>query len=169
MTESGQQLTLLAEHLRVVQDERSLDQAYQVYQIKDQDRLALADLYSAVYPKDIVADVTAARDEIEQTFAGAYGQLDMAASSVLWYNNVIVGAVMTVEAAPWFDIPPGPFVIEVMVHPAHQRLGLATYLMQWISHDLIARGKRTMALRVMSDNAGARALYSKLGFTSWPS
>ncbi|MEM8533345.1 MAG: GNAT family N-acetyltransferase [Chloroflexota bacterium] len=167
MTESGQQLTLIAQLKDVVRNERSLAQGYQVRQIEHQDRLSLADLYFAVYPRDIVADVAAACDEMEQTFTGAYGQLDMVASPMLRHNHIVVGAVMTVESAPWPDTPVGPFIIEVMVHPAYQRLGIAAYLIQWTARNLIARGKRTMALRVMSDNTGARALYDKLGFESW--
>lgn len=167
MAELVHQLTLIAQLEDVMRSECSLAQGYHVRQIEDRDRLGLADLYFAVYPRDIVADGAAAHAEMEQTFAGAYGQLDIAASPVLWHNNVIIGSVITVEVAPWPDTPAGPFVIEVMVHPTYQRLGFAAYLMQRAAHNLIAQGKQTMALRVMSDNIGAQALYEQLGFHCW--
>jgi ribosomal protein S18 acetylase RimI-like enzyme len=110
--------------------------------------------------------MASALDEIERTFESEYGRLDRAACIVVTKDGSPVAAVMTVEEAPWSDTPPGPFVIEVIVHPDHRRRGLAEHAMQVAARELASRGRSTIALRVMSDNTGARALYTKLGFGS---
>jgi ribosomal protein S18 acetylase RimI-like enzyme len=104
---------------------------------------------------------------MEVTFEGEYGQLDLASSPVLVYEDEIVASVMTVLQAPWDDTPPGPFIIEVIVHPEHRRHGLAEYLMIDTASRLIDQGQETVGLRVMSDNEGALSLYGRLGFTEW--
>lgn len=165
--EKVRQLTLIARVEDVLRSERRLPCGYHLRSVAEQDSMGLADLYFAVYSRDIVRDHAAAVDEIEETFRGEYGTLDLKASPVLISSGLIVGAVLTVEEAPWHDTPPGPFVIEVMVHPDHRRLGLAECMMKATAECLAARGKQTMALRVLSDNVKALTLYGNLGFGAW--
>jgi N-alpha-acetyltransferase 10/11 len=167
MTKEARQLTLIAQIEDVLLRKRALAAGYAVRQTEKRDLLALADLYFAAYPRDIVADMPAARDELERTFGGEYGCLDLVSSPLVRHGSAIVAAVMTVEEAPWSDTPAAPFIIEVMAHPDHRRLGLAEYAMQRAVQRLATQAKRTVALRVMSDNTSACALYHKLGFRLW--
>jgi ribosomal protein S18 acetylase RimI-like enzyme len=167
LMEKVRQHTLIARVEDVLRSERRFPPGYHLRCATGQDRTGLADLYFAAYSRDIVQDHAAAVDEIEETFRGEYGQLDLMASPVLVSLDVIAGAVLTVEEAPWQDTPPGPFIIEVMVHPDHRRLGLAECMMKATAERLAARGKQTMALRVLSDNVKALALYKNLGFDTW--
>ena len=167
MAQEARQLGLIAEISDVMRHQRDLVAGYEVRPMNDADMTALAHLYFAAYSRDVVADMPAAREEIERTFAAEYGRLDAAASPVIVQREDLVASVMTVEEAPWPDTPPGPFVIELIVHPQHRRLGLAEFALQHAAQALVTQRKRTMALRVMSDNDAARALYEKLGFGPW--
>jgi N-alpha-acetyltransferase 10/11 len=158
------QVTTVAQVADAALHERELPDAYEIRDITEADQEALASLYFAAYPRDIVDDEQAATDEIDVTFAGEYGWLDLAASPVITYDGEIVASVMTVEEAPWDDTPSGPFVIEVMTHPDHRRQGLAEHALIHVARKLEARGKQTVALRVDSDNTSALDLYRKLGF-----
>jgi ribosomal protein S18 acetylase RimI-like enzyme len=131
------------------------------------DKAALAEIYFASYPRSIVADPAAAREEMKQTFGGEYGSLDLGASPVVVSGGEIIAAVLTVGEAPWVDTPPGPFIIEVMVRPEHRGRGLARRCLAAAARTLSSQGKQTVALRVMSDNEGALALYRDLGFRPW--
>jgi ribosomal protein S18 acetylase RimI-like enzyme len=165
--EEPKQLTLIASIDDIFRSRRSLAAGYDVRETTERDKLALADLYFAAYSREIVNDPAAARDEIERTFQGEYGALDLQASPIATYTGAIAATVMTVTEAPWPDTPPGPFIIEVLVHPDHRRHGLAEHLMEVAAQQLAAVGKRTVALRVMSDNEKALSLYRRLGFAAW--
>ena len=162
-----QQLTWICHFNDVFKTRRSLTNGYTIRAIQDRDKTALAGLYLAAYPREIVRDITQALDEMERCFLGEYGKLDLAVSLIALHSNFIVASVMTVIQAPWDDTPPGPFIIEVMVHPSHRKLGLAEFLLSYSVRELNQRGSDTVALRVMSDNTSALNLYRKLGFVSW--
>lgn len=161
------QVTTVAQVADAARHERGLPAGYEIRDMTEADRAPLATLYFTAYPRDVVFDEQAATNEIDVTFAGEYGWLDLAASPVVTADGEIVASVMTVEEAPWDDTPAGPFVIEVMVHPDHRRRGLAEHALIHAAKRLEARGKSTIALRVDSENTNALALYSKLGFV-WP-
>lgn len=161
--DSVRQLTLFAV-IAHVPDTASLQMGYELRPIREADREELAQLYFESYNRDIVADKAAAREEFDLTFAGEYGRLDLSASPVVTHGSDLVAAVLTVEEAPWPDTPPEPFIIEVMVHPAHRRCGLAEHGLVSSIHSLSKRGKENVGLRVMSDNVAAMKLYRKLGF-----
>jgi ribosomal protein S18 acetylase RimI-like enzyme len=165
--EVQRQLTLIADVDRVLRFRRQLPTGYDTRETTERDKSSLASIYFAAYDRQIVGDLKAAQDEIERTFEGEYGQLDLEASPIATYLGSPVGSVMTVTEAPWDDTPPGPFIIEIMIHPDHQRRGLAEHLMLAAARRLAAGGNRTMALRVMSDNDKALPLYEKLGFVAW--
>jgi ribosomal-protein-alanine N-acetyltransferase len=165
--QKAHQLTLIAEIVDVLRPERQLGPGYDIRETTDQDVSELADLYFAAYSPEMVKDLPAAREEIEQAFRGEYGRLDLTASPVVIHGGVIVGSVTTVDEAPWDDTPPGPFIIEVMVHPDHRRRGLAECMIKAAAGRLAKAGRQTVALRVMSDNTKALPLYHRLGFASW--
>jgi ribosomal protein S18 acetylase RimI-like enzyme len=163
----AQQLTWIAHLSDILRSERGLPDGYTIRATEEADKAALAALYFATYPREIVADPAAALEEIERAFLGDYGDLDFAASPVAFYSNAMTASVTTVVKAPWEDTPPGPFIIEVMVHPEHRRRGLAECLISHAARELTRQGKRIVALRVMSNNTGALRLYRKLGFVPW--
>ena len=132
------------------------------------DEAALASLYLVSYGRSVVGDEAAAQEEMRVTFAGEYGAVDLAASPIIeTATGRMVAAVMSVAVAPWDDTPEGPFVIEVIVDPDHRRKGLAEHAMRWVASVLPDEG--TVGLRVMSENAPALALYTKLGFVPYSS
>jgi ribosomal protein S18 acetylase RimI-like enzyme len=161
------QLTWIADLSDVLRHDRGIPDGYVVRAMEAGDRDRLATLYLETYPREVVADEAAAIDEMERTFRGEYGNLDFQASPVAFHRGAVAASVMTVVDAPWEDTPPGPFLIEVMVDPAHRKRGLAECLICAAARELLRQGGRTVALRVMSDNLGALRLYGKLGFTDW--
>jgi ribosomal protein S18 acetylase RimI-like enzyme len=161
------QLTLIADINQTQGPRRELVSGYSIRRTSGSDKRQLAELYYNVYPRRIVKDLKAASLEMEQVFGGMFGKLDWEASPVALYSNKIIASVQTVEQAPWDLTPSGPFIIQAMVHPDHSRLGLAEILIRNTFAILSRNGYKTVALRVISDNQGAVALYRKLGFVPW--
>jgi ribosomal protein S18 acetylase RimI-like enzyme len=159
----SEQLALTAPIDAVLESPRPLASGYEHRPVRAEDEATLARLYLSTYGEGVVHDAQAAAEEMRITFLGSYGRLDMAASPVILRGDEVVASVLTVVAAPWAGSPPGPFVIEVMVDPAHRRRGLARAGLQIAATSLRARAT-TMALFVMSDNGAALALYRTLGF-----
>jgi ribosomal protein S18 acetylase RimI-like enzyme len=123
-----------------------------------EDTLALARLYFEAYDPGIASSTEAeAIEDIELTFNGGYGVLDVNLSRLAWSADQLVGAALVVERAPWPDTPDCPFVIELFTARAHRRRGLAQLL-------LTACATVSIALRVDKNNTPALTLYDKLGF-----
>jgi glyoxylase-like metal-dependent hydrolase (beta-lactamase superfamily II)/GNAT superfamily N-acetyltransferase len=121
----------------------------------------LARLYFAAYPAGVAAaSAQEARADIDASFAGDYGPLLADASLVAIQDGRLVGGVLTVERAPWDDVPSCAFVIELFVEAAVRRRGIGGHL---LGHAMAAVGG-PIALRVAADNAEARGLYGRLGF-----
>jgi ribosomal protein S18 acetylase RimI-like enzyme len=161
------QLTLIAQLNSFPRTSLALPDGYELRLTSADDKRGLSDLYFASYPEEIVKDISEALEEMEVTFEGEYGQLDLSSSPVLVFDDQIVASVLTVLQAPWDDTPPGPFIIEVIVHPEHRRRGLAEYLMIDTASRLVGQGRKTVSLRVMSNNEGALSLYGRMGFVEW--
>jgi ribosomal protein S18 acetylase RimI-like enzyme len=161
------QLTLIANVADMLSVSAPECTGYHLRSTRRDDEEALAQLYLATYPEEIIKDLNEAREELRVTFEGEYGPLDLSASPVAIVGEEPAASVLTVTGAPWPDTPPGPFIIEVMVHPNHRRKGLAAYLLKETARRLAAAGKETAALRVLSDNTGALRLYRSLGFHEW--
>lgn len=161
------QLTLIANLAELPLADRGLPDGYGFRETQREDTQALANLYFAAYPREIVDTEAAALVELQVTFKGEYGDLDLSASPLVTAASNVVAAVLTVRQAPWDDTPPGPFLIEVIVHPDHRRRGLARSAVLQASSTLLANGEQTVALRVMSDNEAALKLYRELGFRTW--
>jgi ribosomal protein S18 acetylase RimI-like enzyme len=56
-------------------------------------------------------------------------------------------------------------LVLLCVRPAHRRRGLARRLIEWLLASARVAGIESLHLELRADNAGARALYSRLGFT----
>jgi ribosomal protein S18 acetylase RimI-like enzyme len=124
----------------------------------------LARLYVECYASQHCPDTEEALDEWKRTLGGEYGTIWSEASLLLFDQGRLVGCVVLVREAPYDDVPPGPFAIELMVAPDHQRRGIATCLLHEACRVCVAHGDKTLGLRVLTANSGARELYRKLGF-----
>jgi ribosomal protein S18 acetylase RimI-like enzyme len=162
--QAQKQLTLIADLSRILAGGLPGIAGYAVRSVTPGDKQALAELYHASYSRDLVADMKTALEEMEQTFLGEFGVLDAEASLVVEEGEGLVGSILTVIEAPWPDTPPGPFIIDLFVHPTVRRHGLARYMIVEAAGRLARKGRRTVALRVLSGNAPALGLYDSLGF-----
>ncbi len=125
----------------------------------------LADLYWEAYdPGVAAASLDEARADVESSLAGEYGPLWPEASPVLEQSGAVVATALTVRSTPWDDVPPGPFVIELMTARSHRRRGLARLLLLESLHAAADAGASTVGLRVDSGNLAALSLYTDLGF-----
>jgi ribosomal protein S18 acetylase RimI-like enzyme len=158
------QLTLIADVSRILESGMPEVEGYAVRSVVPGDKAALVKLYHASYTRDLVVDMDDASDDMEKSFGGEFGVLDTDASLVVADGERLVGSILTVENAPWPDTPPGPFIINLFVHPDARRRGLALYMIVAAARTLALKGKATAALRVISDNTGALRLYERLGF-----
>jgi ribosomal protein S18 acetylase RimI-like enzyme len=161
------QLTLVGSPSSIASCTRDVPDGYVIRVLCPRDEAGLADLYYAAYPKEIVADLNAAVEEMALTFSGEYGRVAAELSCVTERHGLLVSTIITVGQAPWPDTPGGPFVIEVITHPAHRRLGLAQAGLAWVARAASERGFSSLGLRVASENRGAVALYQGMGFSEW--
>jgi ribosomal protein S18 acetylase RimI-like enzyme len=72
-----------------------------------------------------------------------------------------------VKLGPALPLESARHVLEIKglaVSPAHRRRGVAQALMEAAAREARAAGARKLTLRVLSHNAGARALYTRCGF-----
>lgn len=136
--------------------------------VEQKDTEEVGRLYFASYPAGLVgANVDDAIQEIEQTFAGAYGDLWTEASPVAVVRDEVVAALLTVRQAPWDETPEGPFLIELFVHPDFRRRGLARYCLETCLRHICEHGENSASLRVLSENGPALRLYESFGFVEW--
>ena len=103
-------------------------------------------------------------EDVRRAFFGAYGPFRPDASLAARVDGVVVGAVLTVDDAPWDGVPPGPYVIDLFVVDAQRRRGIGRALMTGAMAGAAAGGATSMGLRVENDAVAARALYDSLGF-----
>lgn len=163
------QLTLSADVTRVVDPPGELPAGYLIRPAKRDDLDALGALYFIAYPRGVAgATVDEATADVRAAFDGDYGDLWLDASLIVERHGAVVGAIQIVHSAPWDDVPPGPFIIELFVHPDHRRQGLGGVLLTQSLATIRAAGATTVGLRVADDNHGALALYRQLGFAGQP-
>lgn len=101
-----------------------------------------------------------ATEDVLAAWRGEYGTWLADGSLGAWRDGEPVGAILTVSDAPWDDVPPGPFIIDLFVVPHAQRNGIGRRLVQAVLRSL----RETVALRVDDTATEARALYATLGF-----
>jgi len=122
---------------------------------REEDRLQLAQLWSAVFPDDpprnapdrLIDGALAVRPE-----SLLVAELDGAA------DGTIVGAVIA-----GFDGVRG-WIYHLAVAPAHRRHGIATRLMRRAEASLRARGCSKINLQVRASNESVVAFYRALGY-----
>ncbi len=125
----------------------------------------LGKLYFDSYPPGSAdATLEEAVNDIEATFAGAYGELWPEASPVIVVGGQPAAVLLTVHQAPWEDTPDGPFVIEVFTHPDHRRRGFASSLLGRAAEVIMEAGGDGLALRCETANTPAFEMYRSLGF-----
>jgi ribosomal protein S18 acetylase RimI-like enzyme len=137
--------------------------------VGDADIVDLGKLYFAAYDPGVAcASLAEATEDIEASFAGEYGTLLYDASRVAVHSGGrIVASVLTVQRAPWPDVPDTPFIIEVFTDRRFRRMGLARGLVIESMAVLRSSGHELVALRVAETNTAALALYAQLGFGEW--
>jgi ribosomal protein S18 acetylase RimI-like enzyme len=111
------------------------------------------------------SDLPGAIEDVRAAFNGDYGPLLAESSLALIRAGDIAAAVLTVGGAPWEDVPPGAFVIDLFTDPAHRRRGLARWLLQRAIGSLPSSfDGGPISLRVETENQPAIALYTAEGF-----
>jgi GNAT-family acetyltransferase (TIGR03103 family) len=84
-------------------------------------------------------------------------------------TGAIVGTVTGIDHQVAFDDPEnGSSLWTLAVDPQTPHPGVGEALIRWLAEHYIARGAGQMDLSVLHDNAGAIALYDKLGFHRLP-
>lgn len=104
--------------------------------------------------------INEATADVRAAWQGEYGQWLPDASLGAWRGAELLGAILTVRDAPWDDVPPGPFIIDLFVIPAARRQGIARALVT----AAVGAVPEPVALRVDDNAPAARALYLRLGF-----
>ena len=129
----------------------------------------LVTLWLQSYPGELVAQTTAAEVCADWTaaFNNEYGLLNYPASLLIEQDGEVIAAVQTVVNAVWDDTPPGPFIIEMIVHPTWQQRGIGRAILRQALAALPIQGFHTVALRAEKDNTPAQCLYRSIGFTDW--
>jgi GNAT-family acetyltransferase (TIGR03103 family) len=84
-------------------------------------------------------------------------------------TGAVIGTVTGIDHyAAWDDPERGSSLWALSVDPQTPHPGVGEALIRWLAEHYIARGAGYMDLSVLHDNAGAIALYEKLGFNRLP-
>ena len=84
-------------------------------------------------------------------------------------TGAVIGSVMGIDhVAAYEDPEKGSSLWTLAVDPQAPHPGIGETLIRWLAEHYVARGAGYMDLSVLHDNAGAIALYEKLGFTRLP-
>ena len=108
----------------------------------------------------VAEDVSADQRLLGDILDGRLGRfLDEASGAVVNSDDQLVGAILTSEESPRTAV-----FLDLVVHPAFRRHGMATSLLRWGIRASAALGYPSVALWVTETNSPARALYERLGF-----
>jgi ribosomal protein S18 acetylase RimI-like enzyme len=118
---------------------------------REEDRLQLAQLWSAVFPDD------PPRNAPDRMIDGALG-VRPESLVVAELDGAVVGAVIA-----GFDGVRG-WIYHLAVAPGHRRCGIATRLMRGAEASLRARGCSKINLQVRATNESVVAFYRALGY-----
>ena len=86
-------------------------------------------------------------------------------SLVAELDGAIVAYAIFFTTYSTFRMLPTLFLEDLFVHPRVRRRGIATALMEWLRALAVTRGCGRFEWMVLDWNAGAQALYAKLGAT----
>ncbi|MCI4360522.1 MAG: GNAT family N-acetyltransferase [Thermoplasmata archaeon] len=101
------------------------------------------------------------RTVLAEIVEGRLGRfLDEASTALVTGNGHLVGALLTAEQSPQRCV-----FLDLVVHPAHRRKRLGSYLVDFGFRAARALGYREVRLWVTESNTPARALYEAHGFT----
>jgi ribosomal protein S18 acetylase RimI-like enzyme len=129
----------------------------------------VADAYFASFRgTEAEFSVEEAAADVAATAAGEYGTYQPEHSAIARAvtpatADECVGAILVVRDPPYPDVPPGLFILDLFVTPAHRGRGLGKEL---VLHTISRAASDALWLRVNADNAPALALYTSLGFTT---
>jgi ribosomal protein S18 acetylase RimI-like enzyme len=108
----------------------------------------------------VAEDVSADQRLLADILDGRLGRfLDEASAALINADDQLVGAVLTAE-----DSPRSAVLLDLVVHPAFRRQGVASSLLRWGLRASAALGYATVTLWVTETNRPARALYEGAGF-----
>jgi len=157
------QLTLIAEGRAA--EPPGLADGYAVRSPVEGDTERLGRLYfDAGVPYANLAHPEAAVDEVRAFFLGEFGKFWPAASGVVEHDGRLVAALLAVHRAPWDDTPDGPFITDLFTDPGFRSRGLGRALVARCLDAVHRSARRSVALRVESENTPAVHLYQSFGF-----
>ena len=87
-------LTLMAQTEALVHCGWQLPRGYEIRPVQENDAPALAELYLAAYPREIVQDLAAAEEEMRRTFGGEYGSLVAELSPLITTTGQVVATLV---------------------------------------------------------------------------
>jgi len=143
----------------------SLDDRCQ--RVNREDREDLATLLYAAYRGTIDDDgetYSDALDEIDNLFAGAYGDYLADCSFCIRDGEFIASASLIT----WWSPHDAPLIAFTMTRPEMRRTGHAKTLIQASMNALLDRGYDRLTLVVTDGNVPAQRLYAELGFEEVP-
>lgn len=127
----------------------------------------LAHAYAAAYPPEVgAASFDEAVAEITATFAGDYGTIRFDASfAVRREDGAAVGAILVTERSIWDEGLPGPFIIDLFIHPANRNEGSGRKLVEHAMRACAEQGDTSLSLRFGEGTSDAASrIYCELGF-----
>ncbi|UBH23564.1 GNAT family N-acetyltransferase [Micrococcus porci] len=126
----------------------------------------LARCYLMGYPPGVAASGLAeAREEMDATFRGDYGELRADASATAWVDGRLAGAIMVVTRSIWDADLAGPFIIDLFTDPAVRGKGVGRALVQHAVDTCSAAGDAAVSLRFGEGTSeAAMGIYRRLGF-----
>jgi len=147
--------------MRLTLSEQSFETTWPCRTVVQSDGPALGELMLAAYQGSIDDEGETLDESIAAAQAmldGRYGPLLDRCSFVIEQAAQAIGACIITQ---WKGTP---LVCDVMVHPAHKRQGLGTFLLKQSAQALFEQGYRDLVLYMTVGNDSAQHVYEKLGF-----
>ena len=138
----------------------------EVREILAADREPLAAAYLAAYlPGVAAASIDEALQEIDDTFAGEFGELRPDLTKVAVVDGRPVGTILVVKRSIWDGDLDGPFIIDLFVHPDAGGRGIGRTLLGRAIESAAAAGDEVLSLRFGEGTSeAALTLYVDAGF-----
>ena len=102
-------------------------------------------------------------DDVRRFVEHGFGARPHFESLVVEVDGEIVGYTVHLTTYSTFRMRPTLFLEDIFVHPRARRLGIATALMERLRALAVERGCGRFEWMVLDWNAGAQALYARLG------